>query len=65
MLRPVPDVCQVLTGVLLLLWLDAVAVDTRGPGPAVPEVGVLVVATGLRCAADRPAGETGSPGGRS
>ncbi|MEU6371627.1 hypothetical protein [Streptomyces sp. NPDC046909] len=41
------------TGVLALLWLDALALDAHGPGMGVPvaAAGALVVALGLRCAA--------------
>jgi hypothetical protein len=40
-LRSGPAVCLVPTGVLVLLWLDAMAVDTRGPGLGVPVTGWL------------------------
>ncbi|MBA2813266.1 hypothetical protein E0500_039620 [Streptomyces sp. KM273126] len=48
-----PAACLVPTGVLALLWLDAVALDAHGPGMGVPVAAASagVAAMGLRCAA--------------
>ncbi|MGY0061170.1 hypothetical protein ACWY4P_32285 [Streptomyces sp. LZ34] len=52
-LRSGPAVCLVPAGALALLWLDAVALDARGPGMGTPMAvaGAVVAAMGLRCAA--------------
>lgn len=51
-LRSGRAVLLVPTGVLALLWLDAMALDARGPGMGVPvaAASALVAALGLRCA---------------
>lgn len=52
-LRSGPAVWLVPTGAVALLWLDAVALEARGPGMGVPlaVASAVVAAMGLRCAA--------------
>ncbi|MFC9679820.1 DUF624 domain-containing protein [Streptomyces sp. NPDC056948] len=52
-LRSGPAVWAVPTAVLALLWLDALALDARGPGPGVAfaVATTALAALGLRCAA--------------
>lgn len=52
-LRSGPSVWLAPTGVLALLWLDALALDAHGPGagPAFAVAAAALAALGLRCAA--------------
>ncbi|MET8982194.1 DUF624 domain-containing protein [Streptomyces sp. NPDC004539] len=58
-LRTGPAVWIVPTGVLVLLWLDAVTLDAHGPGsgPVLAVAAAVLAALGLRCAAAWREGE--------